>query len=62
MSLFITRLCGSMMPHNRNRNMKYSERKIRQNKSGKKRINMHENTYDTREISLCIRAQTAQMN
>jgi hypothetical protein len=27
--------------------MKYSERKIRQNKSGKKRINMHGNTYGT---------------
>jgi predicted nucleic-acid-binding Zn-ribbon protein len=30
-------------------NMKYIERKIRQNKSGKKIINMHENTYGIRK-------------
>jgi len=29
-------------------NMKYSERKTRPNKSGEKRTNMYENTYDIR--------------
>jgi hypothetical protein len=34
-------------------NMKYSGRKIRQNKSGKKRINMHENNTEHEEASIC---------
>ena len=29
-------------------NMKHGERKMRPNKSGEKKINMHENTYDIR--------------